>query len=207
MTQPSKFGPMVDGGQVEQWVADTLELWFPTYLRELEDQRGLPHGQIPPPLSYTISEDVDREAGDYLPALVVVSPGLASGRAPQKEGDGAYRAWWNVGIGIFASSNSRNETRILVRRYLAVARTLLIQKRSLGGNANGIDWLDEDYEEVDFETGATMGAGVAFFNVEVANVLMGRGGPRVPDPDPVTQPGSTDPHVTGVNVTTSLEGR
>lgn len=190
----SIFGPIIDANQVEEAVRDTLQLWFPTYLRELENQRGMTEGEMPPPRAYVVSGDNDREPEDQLPAVVVVSPGLAEN--PFQEGDGSFRAPWSVGVGIFTSARDRESTEKLVRQYCAVARTIMLQKQSLGGFADGTEWIDEDFDEIEFDDTRTIGAGLVEFTVMVAEVVNRRGGPAKPTlPDPVGQPGSNWPLV------------
>lgn len=195
----SIFGPIIDANQVEEAVRDTLQLWFPTYLRELEDQRGMTMNDLPDPRAYVVSGDNDREPEDQLPAIVVVSPGLAEN--PMQDGDGLFRAPWSVGVGIFTSARDRESTEKLVRLYCAVARAIMLQKQSLGGFADGTTWLDEDFDEIEFDDTRTIGAGLVEFTVTVAGVVNRRGGPAAPTPpDPVGQPGSNWPLVEEVIV-------
>jgi hypothetical protein len=190
----SIFGPIIDANQVEEAVRDTLRDWFPTYLREFCLQRSMPPDSLPIPRAYVVSGDNDREPEDQLPAVVVVSPGLSE--SAYQEGDGTFRAPWAVGVGIFTSAKDRESTEKLVRMYCAVARTIMLQKQSLGGFADGTMWLDEDFDEVEFDDTRTIGAGLVEFVVTVANVVNRRGGPAYPDPpDPDEQPGSNWPLV------------
>lgn len=193
----SVFGPIIDANQVEEAVRTTLQIWFPTYLRELEIQRGLPAGALPDPRAYVISGDNDREPEDQLPAVVIVSPGLAD--SAYQEGDGSFRAPWSVGVGIFTSAKDRESTEKLIRLYCAAARAIMLHKQSLGGFADGTEWIDEDFDEIEFDDTRTIGAGLVELVVTVANVVNRRGGPLSP-PDPVGQPGSNWPLVDEVIV-------
>lgn len=196
----SIFGEIIDAGIVEEAAADTLRQWFLTYTRELELQLGLTQDSIPQPRSYTVATEIDRDVEDQLPAVVVVSPGISD--EPKMEGDGSYRVTWSVGIGVFASAKDRSSTSVAIRRYCAIVRAIVLQKASLGGVASGTRWLDENYDDMDFDDGRTIGVGTVLFEVEVHNAVTRRGGPAVPTaPDPDEQPGSNWPVADPVTVT------
>jgi hypothetical protein len=191
------FGPIIDAGLLETWVRDTLEDWFPTYLQEIEVQRGMTRGKLPSPRAYIVSETADREAADQLPAIVVISPGLA-GHKPVGEGDGSVRAIWTIGVGAFVSADTRENTKKLVRIYCAATRAILLQHRGLGGvapdyNAANVEWLDESFDDdFQFVDRQTISLGITSFEVEVAAVVNRQVGPVTP-PDPDVLPGSQWP--------------
>jgi hypothetical protein len=195
---------------LETKTLETLEAWFKTYSREVELQQSIDEDSLPLPRSFITAERLDRESADQLPAIVVVSPGL-SGKTPKQEGDGTFRCFFHIAIGVFVSSNSRANTKRLVRLYTAIARTIILQKQSLGGYADGTTWLDESYDDnFGFTDEQTMGAGQVVFEVEVAGVVNRRGGPAVPFeppplPDPDTQPGSDWPTVDTVTATITVK--
>jgi hypothetical protein len=174
----------------------TLKTWFPVYIREVELQsQDLPADQLIPlnalplPRSYLTADKFDREAADQLPTIVVVSPGL-SGRRPLQEGDGSFRVWYHLAVGVFVGANTRADTKRLVRVYTAIARTIMLQKQSLGGFADGTTWQDESYDDnFSFTDQQTIGAGQVVFEIEVDDVVNRWGGPTTL-PDPVDQPGS-----------------
>jgi hypothetical protein len=195
----------------------TLRDWFPVYLREIEvqspaepDPRHIPSDSLPMPNSFLTAEKLDKEAADQLPAVVVVSPGL-SGKNPKQEGDGSFRCFFNIGVGVFVESNDRPHTKRLVRLYTAIARSIMLQKQSLGGYANGTTWLDESYDDnFSFTDRQTIGVGQVVLEVEVAGVVNRYGGPAVyggppPAPDPVTQPGATWPEVETTSATVEVK--
>lgn len=193
----SIFKQIIDARTVETWVRDTLVLWFEVYLREFEKQRNFPPKSLPLPRSFIIAEETDREAADQTPTIVVVSPGTIN--APEMRGDGGYWAWWQIGLGIFAEANTRENTDALVRYYAAVARAIGLQKGSMGGFVEATIWERENFDVLDFEDNRTISAGEVWLNVLVANVVNTRGGPVTP-PDPVGQPGSNWPTVDEVIV-------
>lgn len=197
---------------LEQFVIRTLEDWFPVYIREVELTHDVyfPQDSLPLPRAYLTSDRVEKEAADQLPAIVVVNPGL-SGKPPKQEGDGSFRAFFNVGVGVFVSSFDRTETKRLVRTYTAIVRTIMLQKQSLSGFADGTTWLDESYDDnFNFVDNQTIGAGQCVFEIEVAGVVNRYGGPAAfggptPEPDPDTQPGALWPEVTSVIPTVEVE--
>lgn len=180
------FGPIVSGDTVEEWTRTTLELWFPTYLREVERQMGLDPNDLPNPRSYTVSSDREREAEDQLPAVVIVSPGTVDD--PLLDGEGMYRVKWQIGVGIYCSALDHDSTKRLVRAYGSAARAIMLHKQTLGGNANGTDWVSESYDVLAFDDSRTIGAGLIEFNVEVSQAQRKWGGPAAPDEDPSDGP-------------------
>lgn len=189
----SIFGTIISADQLEDAAVTTLESWFKTYSREFELQAGLPQDALPLPRSYTITEEVDRDSADQLPAVVVISPGLTG--QPRQEGDGSFRATWALAVGIFVSARTRRDTSRLVRQYGAIIRAIMLQKQSLGGFADGTRWTDESYDDTfGFVDRQSISAGQVIFQVEVVDVTSRWAGPVAPTaPDPVTQPGSDWP--------------
>lgn len=206
----SIFGAIKIADDLEMATRDTVQKWFKTYLRELELQSSEVQDVYPLPLRYLVSEHLDQESADALPAIIVVSPGL-SGKQPRQEGDGSYRCFFSIAIGVFVGGKDRQSTKRLVRVYTAICRTIIMQHQSLGGYADGTTWLDESYDDnFRFTDTETIGAGQVVFEVEVAGVVSRYGGPALyqepePEPDPDTQPGSEWPQVVTVIPTVTVE--
>jgi len=200
MTVTDVFKQIIDGSIIEGWVKDTLVDWWEVYSRELEVQRGETPGRHPLPASFQVIDgpSPDREAADQLPSIVVISPGL-NGQRPVHDGRGVYRATWMVGIGMFVSAGTREDTKDLVRFYAAVARAIMLQKGRMGRDEVArTTWLDESYDDdFSFVDQQTISAGSVIFEVEVDNVTTHGAGP-VADPDPGTQPGSQPHHANRV---------
>jgi hypothetical protein len=199
-TQPSIFGAIEIADQLEQAVVDTLSLWFRTYLTEYELQAGLITNKYedlkhPLPRAYLKANQVDASSAEAMPSIVVVSPGLSPRNAPKAEGDGTFRVFWNIGVGAFASANTRKDTLKLIRVYAAIIRTIMLQKQGLGGYADGTTWLDESYDnDFGFADDQTISACQVAFDIEVAGVVSRYGGPAAVMPDP-DMPGSHWPQV------------
>ena len=201
----SIFGPIVDGDLVETWVTNTLKLWWRTYAREFEIQRGLTQDALPDPRSWIVVEEVEREGVDQLPAVVIVSPGL-NGDEPLQHNDGNMMATWSVGLGVFVSAATRPATKKLVRQYVGILRTILLQKQSLGNKANAVIWRDESYDDnFNFTDELTISAGQAIFDVAVDAVANRFSGP-VGLPNEDTQPGSEWHTAETVEVDVEKEG-
>jgi hypothetical protein len=132
---------------------------------------------------------------------VVISPGLSSRNKPKQEGDGSFRVFFSIGVGVFVSAGNRQDTMKLVRVYTAIIRTILLQQQSLGDFADGSEWLDESYDDnFPFPDDLTISAGQVVFEIEVAGLVNRFGGPKTVDPEP-TQPGSDWPLAETVTAT------
>jgi hypothetical protein len=206
----SIFDNITAATDLEDAVVATLQKWFATYLKEYEIQAGLipDHtyaSKHPLPKQYIRVTEMDKEAADQMPTLAVVNAGLSGRQSPMQEGDGTFRVTWGVGIGVFVAANNRPSTMALVRTYSAIVRTIMLQKQSLGGFADGTKWLDESYDDAfRFTDEQTISAGQVVFEVEVAGVVNRFGGPKTPDPLP-DQPGSSWPIATQVIATVEVK--
>jgi hypothetical protein len=193
------YGYVFDADLLEDQVRILMELWFHTELLEIERLRGMTPNTLERPKSYHVAETVDAGIGEQLPAIVIVSPGLA--RPPVHEGDGNYRATWSLAVGAIVAAggdNPRANTNRLLRRYIGAARAILLNHPevfNIPGHDQykdmhevfGIDWIDESFDRLDYESGETIAAGEALFEIEVTNAVKGGGGPRNPvEPDPGT---------------------
>jgi hypothetical protein len=178
-TDPSIFGRVLTGHDVEQWCLDTLKEWSSTYLAELERQNGIEEGTVPRLRSYATAPSFDNWPEDQLPGLVLISVGLAE--APARSGDGSYNARWQMALGLVVSARTEAESHALAMLYVAAHRALLIQRPSLGGRALGVDWLDEDYAQGSFDDQRSLALGQASFTVGVENVVNSLAGPTTAD--------------------------
>lgn len=199
-TRPSIFGPIVTGHDVEQWCLALLKRWTGTYLAEVERQAGLVAGDLARPRAYVITPTLDRWPEDQLPAVLLVSPGLAE--RPVKDGGGYYRARWEMAAACHVSARTELEAHAMAQRYTAALMRLFIQRPSLDGKANGVDWLEESYDQLDHDSTRSLAVGFARFTVQADNIALANAGPATPsDPlDPDTQPWPDWPLVETVDV-------
>jgi len=203
------FGHIFDADLLEDAVRNQLKLWLPTYLLELELQRGLAPNSLERPRSFLVAEEVDREMGDQLPSVIVVSPGLVD--RPILEGGSLYRARWHVAAGVMVEAGGadpRAATKRMMRRYQAAVRACLLQKRGVlpyvdedSPQVSDVAWVDESYDRLDFEAGQTIAAGESVFEFEITHVTNRNGGPAFPAvPDPPAQVGADWPTVQSTQV-------
>ena len=184
------FERIVTGWDVEQWVMNHLKKWFSTYLSEVERQHGVAAGTLERPRGWVIAPSFDKWPEDQLPAVVVISIGLAD--VPRKGGDGKYRARWDIVCGSAFSARTQAESRLGSMFYVSALGTLLGQKPALEVGALAVDWLDEDYTILEFSDERTLSAGAARFQVEFDDVRTTKAGPANPDA-PLPGTGPTDP--------------
>lgn len=198
----SVFGPMLSAHVVEDAVVDTVALWLPTYLAEVERQQGLPPGGIARPASLSTRSLFEVRAEESLPAIVVVSPGTAG--TPERAGDRTQRAQWVVDVVAVVSAPTDVLTRRMGQLYAAALRTLLLQRSSLGGvAARGLTWLGDSYTPIPSEGARTIYGAAVQVLVRMDAVVDGWGGPppaSEPGEDPLT-PWPSWPTITDVGIT------
>jgi hypothetical protein len=178
-SDPSIFGRILTGHDVEQWCLDTLKEWSSTYLAELERQNGLTAGSLPRLRSYATAPSFDNWPEDQVPGLVLISVGLAE--APLHSGDGGYQARWQMALGLVVSARTEAESHFLSMLYVAAHRALLLQRPSLGGRSSGVVWLDEDYAQGTYDDQRSLALGQASFTVGVEDVTNTLAGPTSAD--------------------------
>ena len=198
------FGPLVSGREVRAAVEQTVKTWVRDYLGEVARTSGRGSEDLRPFRSYVSALDLDKFSSDQLPACVIVAPGLLTEPELRKD---AYNAVWGVGVGVVVAGQDRENTFELVELYTAAVRALLVHHPSLGGFAEGLDWVGERYDELSSDDIRTIGAGTVQLAVDVTGAQSRFGGNTTPtDPaGPVTDPG--DVHTVGsVTVTTTRKG-
>lgn len=192
---PTIFERIVTGRDVELWIIDTCQKWSSTYLSEVERQHGYVAGTFPRVRSWVTAPSLDNWPEDQLPSIVVVSLGIAE--LPLKGGDGRHRARWGINIACICSARMEAQAREQSMLYLAAHRALLLQRQSLEGNTDGVQWIDEDYTQLVYDDARTLAAAQAAFTVDVDNVVSSGAGPVTPDDplDPDTDPWPLPPNV------------
>jgi hypothetical protein len=182
------FGRIVTGDDVEQWCLDCLKKWSPTYLSELERQHGVVAGTYQRVRQWVTAPSMDKWPEDQLPAVLLISVGLAE--PPAKRGDGTYRARWQMGVACIVSAATPEDAHAMGMLYIAAHRTILVQRPSLEGQAQGIVWQDENYDDLVYDDTRTLAAGSAQFTVEVDGVVTTGAGPLMPSEphQPTTDP-------------------
>jgi hypothetical protein len=199
-TRPSIFGPIISGGDVEQWCLDLLRKWTSTYLAEKERQDGLTAGDLQRPRFYGVTVSFDQWPEAQLPSVLVISIGLAE--RPLQKGDGSYTGRWEMGVGCVCSARTEDEAHAMAMRYMAALRVLFLQRPSLEGHAAGVDWLGEQYDQLGFDESRSLAGGFGQFTVEVDGIALAKAGPVTPDVplDPDTDPWADWPTVQSTDV-------
>jgi hypothetical protein len=174
------FGRIVSGSDVEDWCIALLKRWMSTYLSEVERQHGLPALHYARPRSYVRTISFDQWPEDQLPRIVMASAGQAT--PPSRDSNGLYWCKWLMGFGCVCSAKYQELAHEMALNYVAAARTLIIQRPSLDGNADGITWLDERYDDLAYDDLRSLSSGQAHFTVEVQNSATANAGPLLPDP-------------------------
>ena len=181
---------------------DTLHLWLPIYVKEMEYQMGRQVGDLPEPRAYVTKRSFTKFFEDQLPTIIVVSTGLD--KDPLKEGDGNYRGIWRLHAGIVVATSDMSETNKVAKMYGAAIRGVVTQHGSLGGIASGMTWYDEGYDDLpDDDTTRFLGAATLSFRVEVDEIVNWQRGPDttyLPDPGATTPPGAVWPEADTVTV-------
>jgi hypothetical protein len=196
----SLYGPIVTGYDLELAVLDTLRRYFRADLADFE--RSLERGarSIEYPRSWTTATTLDRWPETQLPAIVVVSTGLAE---PPEYGAGGLSplsGWWDVAVAAITSASDGEAAARLSKWYAAIARRVLLQHGDLGGLAAGVRMTDESYDLVPFEDGRVHAGAEVGFAVRVEDFTDPRAGVLEPPEDPYADPGD-EPSVDDVIVT------
>lgn len=178
------FGPLVTGTQVEQAALETLQLWTPEYLAWVARQTDREPGSLIQPRSWTISTDTERWPEEQLPSVMLVSTGLTD--EPSRDGKGEYTARFALALAVTVSAKDAASTDALCKLYTAALRAILVQHQSLGGLADAVEWVDEQYDVLsDTRNKRQLAMGQVIFRVQVGGVVSGKTGPMVPREDPL----------------------
>lgn len=189
MTNP--FGPVFNFTQVERWILDTAELWFPTYLAEAERQAGEPERTFAPVKSFITANEWDSWPEEHLPCMLVMDTGL--GEAPRRTGEGKWSVRRLFGVSLIVQATTRSDVRWSSGLYGAAARSLLLQHQSLGhpDHIGGLDWTDERPAPIPSDDTRNIGAQIALYVVDIKNVADEGGvprGPQFPETPPSAEP-------------------
>lgn len=198
----SLFGIIKTGGDVEQAVISHLEEWVTTYLAEIERQQGIPPKSLPTVDHWVSTNEFRKWAEEQTPVGVVISPGISDD--PVKDGEGTYRAKWHVGIAVVIKGRNRAEVSENAKLYAAAVRGAMLQHRSLGGFARGVEWKDETYTDVPTKSERTMGSAQSVFEIEVPETINVFAGLVTKPEEPYEDPGDL-PEAETVEVTVEKE--
>lgn len=179
------FGALIHGGMIEDDAQATLRKWMRTYIGAAEEKFGYQPEQLPDIRGWDITSDVDIEKWPetQIPALVLISPGLARDPEP---GDGAHNATWDLRVALLVSASTEQAVHKLARVFAAVTRQCLLQQLQRESDLPVVNvwWTDERYDTLASDRRRTLAAALLAFNVELGQVVTLDDGPIVPDPLP-----------------------
>jgi len=178
------FKQIINPAHIELATTQMLKTWFPTYIREVEKQLGLPVGVIKAPLNYTNRNSFDALPGELIPKCVVISPGLAE--VPTMDGEGWYTADWQLGVGVATAGPTEDNAVDHVKIYGAAARVCVMQQLAANVDFIGnVRWVGETYDDLPITDQIQQyRAAQVFFVVSCDGVMNSRSGPDVPDHEP-----------------------
>lgn len=127
------------------------------------------------------------------PAMAITSPGLTE---PPARRSGTVDATWRIVIGVYDRGDDYGDTAARTRKWAAVVRQVILQHPTLGGVANGVAWVGEEYAERPERSSArTLGGCAVAFDVSARDVI---------DTKPYTDPATADPTVTSTHRTVTI---
>ena len=126
-------GSIVLQSDIEAAVRDTLKLWMPFYLADIDEQQERDRGTTSPPRTWDIASDNDtRWLEETPPALLVACAGTVD--EPELHGDQAsYAATWQVNIGVAVGGATESGARDLAGRHAGAILYTLVQQPDMGG--------------------------------------------------------------------------
>lgn len=210
------FGPIVLATDIDEAIIDVLAKWLPTYLGQIERERGLA-GQLPRPgrSSYANTLESMEFLDHHLPA-VIVTTAPTTGK-PARHADGTWGAVWRVNVNAILRGGRPPETRTNAALFEGSIRRLLLQQVvfSTAVKFNSSDWVSSAVQPVADTTGRGryLAAGLCSVDVSVQeSVKDGDAYPITPDATYVPPDGSTagsttvSTEVDGVGITQPLGG-
>jgi hypothetical protein len=190
------YGTRVDAGDIEDDVKNHLGKWLPRYLAQMASDVGKDRATFlrddgTAVGSWTHSTEFHPDDSTALPAILIINSGLME--PPKMEGDGSYRGIYGIGIGGLVSAGGDNpayNSQRLAKRWGSVIVQIMLQADWSAENLEGIEWLDEGYDDVPPQAQRSLGSFRLVFGVEYKNLLNANMGPvgLDPLPDPVGVP-------------------
>lgn len=192
----STFKPFISADDIERAVRDHVKAWWHEYMAEYERQHALTPRFYAEPRAYEVTSEFTYWAEDYLPHILVLSPGLAD--EPVKRGSGPMEAMWAVGVICTVGGATRPIIRNNMHAHAAVVRALMVQLPQVSSKDFILSsrWVDETYRDIAAEDSKTLGSSTIHFAI-TAQPLDPGGKPPQPTPrsDPYANAGPDRPVV------------
>ncbi len=195
------LGDMLATDEVERRVMAHVQAWTPTCVAAIESKYGLAMRALGTVQSWDRASEFETFDEATPTSVLVVSPGMTG--PPVRDGEGKYRATFEVVLGVLVESTTSPEARDLVGRW-ARAMSLAMTRPGLEGVHGAARWMGEEFDVIPFEATRTMAAARIPFEVEFEDVLETWAGPTEPLEDPYEVP-SAGPVVTGYEATVTKE--
>jgi hypothetical protein len=174
------FGESIASVDIDEWVLATLELWMPTYLAWIKQDKGLPYDIALPKRYANVIEDL--EWPDYaLPAILVAT--AKTDGTPDVLGDGSYSVNWLVAVSAIIRGQNPAMSRSLASYTELAVRMVLLQHGTLGGYARSTRWTGlAQTRPVSDPTGngRFLGEGTSTFIVSTDEAVYWNRGPLIP---------------------------
>lgn len=182
------FGPLVINTDVDEAVIGMLSLWMPTYMSQVERERGMTVGYLDRPHEESYANVLDDdEFPDYrLPAVLVTT---ANTQDTDKDGDGFYYAAFNVVVSAVVRGRTPAETRQRAALFEGCVRRVMVQADPTWDGE--VRFMGANVAAVADPTGAGryLAAGIGTYLVYVDKVVQAAVGPAG---EPYAQPEDPD---------------
>lgn len=144
---------IVSGTHVRRAALLALQTNLPGWLEHL----STPDLVLPQPRTWRRLADFADIAEHDSPAVLVTSPGIEG--TPERDADGEWTATWLIRAFCVVRGRSYEETADRVGLYTAALRGALLDDRTLGGLALGVQRRTESLTELRSSNDRTVGAG------------------------------------------------
>jgi hypothetical protein len=190
------FGQFISPEDVIDAAVETLRTWLPTYMAEVERQKGLQPRTIPrppTPESYHGGVDLETWVGADTPEVMV----LAKPSGPPERFASSYTQGYTltvgclcIGTGSTLAERPEDDARI-VASYLGAATMLLVQQPALGGLTERLVMIAAPDVSLPDSEKRAIAQVVTEFEVWVTEIVSETAGPVGPTPQ--ESPGYTGP--------------
>lgn len=185
MSNPvADFGPLLISTDIDDAAIATLQAWLPTYLGQIERERGL---RVPRPRAASYFTALEEEPGEMLdralPAIVVTTARTDS--EPSIAGDGTYLADWRLTVSAIVRGPTADLTKRIASRLEGSIRRLLVSDNghTLGGAVHALKWMSAFVGPVPNrqQKARYLAAGIGQYRVWTQDTVKEALGPTVPD--------------------------
>ena len=180
------FGVLISPHQVREAVNSHLQLWLPSYLAELERQNERDSGSLPPFKSVVNTARLESMPEDQLPRLILITPGTIGDFKIDEED--RYQAKFSLALGTVTSATDQAGANKLSELYVLACAAALVQHPKLPELSTSVTLKRFSFDEGPREQERSLALAVAYFEIDVGDILAGSEGPTEPDVDPADWP-------------------